>query len=99
MDGYFKNLKKIEFVVTMACSGKCRHCSEGDHDGFSGHIDEDVAVDAFHQEHIPLDPILDIVLIAEYSHGQTLTERVLIDYSILDHTKQGGLPDGKVYTV
>lgn len=30
----------------MACTGKCRHCSEGDHDGYTGHIDADVAADA-----------------------------------------------------
>ena len=30
----------------MACTGKCRHCSEGDHDGFTEHIDKMVAVDA-----------------------------------------------------
>ena len=49
MDGYFKNLEKIEFILTMACTGKCRHCSEGDHDGFSGHINEDVAAEAVKQ--------------------------------------------------
>ena len=43
---YLRNLKKIEFTVTMACTGKCKHCSEGDHDGFTGHIDADVAVGA-----------------------------------------------------
>ena len=31
MNEYLKNLEKIEFVITYACSGKCRHCSEGDH--------------------------------------------------------------------
>lgn len=31
MNKYFKNLEKIEFVVTYACTGKCIHCSEGDH--------------------------------------------------------------------
>ena len=46
MNAYFRNLEKIEFVVTMACTGKCRHCSEGDHDGFSGHIDADIAAEA-----------------------------------------------------
>ena len=29
---YLKNLNKIEFVVTYACTGRCKHCSEGDHD-------------------------------------------------------------------
>ena len=46
MNHRFRNLKKIEFIVTMACTGKCRHCSEGDHDGFTGHIDADAAAEA-----------------------------------------------------
>ncbi len=46
MNPYIKNLKKIEFVVTMACTGKCRHCAEGDHDGCTEHIDEAAAADA-----------------------------------------------------
>ena len=31
MNQYLKNLNKIEFVVTYACTGGCKHCSEGDH--------------------------------------------------------------------
>ena len=46
MNPYTKNLKKIEFVVTMACTGKCKHCSEGDHNGYTKHIDAAVAADA-----------------------------------------------------
>ena len=46
MNPYIKNLRKIEFVVTMACTGKCRHCSEGDHNGFTEHIDKAVAEEA-----------------------------------------------------
>ncbi len=46
MNPYLKNLKKIEFVITDACTGKCKHCSQGDH-LFSGeHIDPDLASDA-----------------------------------------------------
>lgn len=46
MNPYIKNLRKIEFVVTLACTGKCKHCSEGGHDGFTEHIDAKVAVEA-----------------------------------------------------
>ncbi len=46
MNEYLRNLKKIEFIVTMACTGKCKHCSEGGHDGFTGHIDADAAAEA-----------------------------------------------------
>ena len=46
MNPYLKNLRKIEFVVTMACTGKCRHCSEGDHVGCREHIDKTAAAEA-----------------------------------------------------
>lgn len=49
MNEYVKNLNRIEFVVTMACTGKCRHCSEGDHTNCTGHIDADVAVAAIRE--------------------------------------------------
>lgn len=28
---YLADLEKIEFVITYACTGKCKHCSQGDH--------------------------------------------------------------------
>lgn len=46
MNEYVKNLNRIEFVVTMACTGRCKHCSEGDHDASTGHIDADAAANA-----------------------------------------------------
>ncbi len=46
MNPYIRNLNKIEFVVTMACTGKCIHCSEGDHSGCTEHIDKAVASEA-----------------------------------------------------
>ncbi len=46
MNPYLKNLNKIEFVVTNACTGKCKHCSQGEHDGGGVHIDLRVAADA-----------------------------------------------------
>ena len=46
MNEYLKHLERIEFVVTLACTGKCRHCSEGDHETCSGHIDPRIAAAA-----------------------------------------------------
>ena len=43
---YLKNLQKIEFVVTDACTGRCKHCSEGDHKSCGERIDPAVAADA-----------------------------------------------------
>ena len=42
---YLSNLKKIEFVVTYACTGRCKHCSEGYHSACGEHIDAEVAAD------------------------------------------------------
>ncbi len=42
MSDHFRNLNRIEFVMTLMCTGKCKHCSEGDHESCVGHIDGDV---------------------------------------------------------
>lgn len=47
MNEYLNNLNRIEFVVTMTCSGKCKHCSQGEHIS-SDHIDGDVAEKAIY---------------------------------------------------
>lgn len=46
MNPYIKNLNKIEFVVTYACTGRCKHCSEGEHTGYGEAIDPKIAADA-----------------------------------------------------
>ena len=46
MNPCVKNLNKIEFVITDACTGRCRHCSEGDHPRTGVRIDPAVAANA-----------------------------------------------------
>ena len=46
MNPYLQRLTKMEFVVTYACTGRCKHCSEGDHTACGGAIDPYVAADA-----------------------------------------------------
>ena len=46
MNKYLANLNKIEFVVTYACTGRCKHCSEGDHVSCGERIDPQIAADA-----------------------------------------------------
>ena len=46
MNQYLKNLNKIEFVVTYACTGRCKHCSEGDHTFCGERINPQIAADA-----------------------------------------------------
>ena len=43
---YLKRLNKIEFVVTDACTGNCKHCSEGDHSACGEWIDPAIAAAA-----------------------------------------------------
>lgn len=46
MNKYLRNLSRVEFVVTTACTGKCKHCSQGDHTGCADSIDKNVAAEA-----------------------------------------------------
>ena len=46
MNEYLKNLNKIEFVLTNACTGRCKHCSEGEHALCGERIDPELAADA-----------------------------------------------------
>lgn len=45
MNKYLEKLNRIEFVVTMACTGKCKHCSQGEHKS-SENIDKALAANA-----------------------------------------------------
>lgn len=40
------DLNRIEFIITNACSGKCKHCSAGEHTSSGGGVDADAAVNA-----------------------------------------------------
>ena len=46
MNQCLKNLNKIEFVVTYACTGRCKHCSEGDHASCGERIDPKISAEA-----------------------------------------------------
>ncbi len=37
------HLNRIEFIITYACTGRCIHCSQGDHDDCGTYIDSDAA--------------------------------------------------------
>ena len=43
MNRYLKNLNKIEFIITYACTGKCKHCSEGESLNRTEKINADIA--------------------------------------------------------
>ena len=46
MNPYLKQLNKIEFGVTYACTGRCKHCSEGEHTSCGDRIEQQIAADA-----------------------------------------------------
>jgi hypothetical protein len=46
MNRYLKNLNKLEFAVTLACTGRCRHCQNGDPVLTAEHIDAAAAAKA-----------------------------------------------------
>ena len=43
INDYLKNLNRIEFIITYDCTGKCKHCSEGEHLYTGVCIDKDMA--------------------------------------------------------
>lgn len=46
MNRYLRNLCRIEFVITYACTGRCKHCSEGEHRSCGEYIKPDFAANA-----------------------------------------------------
>lgn len=49
MNPYTRNLNRIEFVVTYACTGRCKHCSEGEHKRQGEYIDGEAAAEAVYK--------------------------------------------------
>lgn len=92
MNPYLKNLNKIEFVVTYACTGRCKHCSEGDHTNCGEHIDPQIAVDAVRK------------IAAEYDIQTVMTfggEPLLYPdavYAIMTAAKELNIPKRQVIT-
>ena len=89
---YLKNLNKIEFVVTYACTGKCKHCSEGDHTSCGERIDPQIAADAVRK------------IAAEYDIKTVMTfggEPLLYTdavYEIMETAKEMNIPTRQVIT-
>lgn len=46
MNPYMRNLNRLEFVVTYACTGRCKHCSEGAHDNAGVWLGAELAASA-----------------------------------------------------
>ena len=92
MNQYLKNLNKIEFVVTYACTGRCKHCSEGDHTFCGERINPQIAADAVQK------------IAAEYDIKTVMTfggEPLLYTdavYAIMTTAKELNIPKRQVIT-
>ena len=89
---YLKQLNKIEFVVTYACTGRCKHCSEGDHSLSGERIDPSPAADAVR------------AISAEYDIGTVMTfggEPLLhpdVVYEIMRAARESNVPHRQLIT-
>ena len=92
MNQYLKNLNKIEFVVTYACTGRCKHCSEGDHTSCGERIDPFIAADAVRK--IGLE--YDIKTVMAFG-GEPLLYTDAV-YAIMTAAKELNIPKRQVIT-
>ena len=89
---YLKNLDKIEFVVTYACTGHCKHCSEGDHKPCGERIDPDIATDAVRK----IASEYDIKTVMTFG-GEPLLYTDAV-YSVMNAAKELNIPKRQVIT-
>lgn len=61
LNQYLKNLCRVEFIITSDCTGKCKHCSNGEHPYTGVAIDKDSAIEALRS------------LVAEYKINSVMT--------------------------
>ncbi len=92
MNKYLKNLKKIEFVVTYACTGRCKHCSEGDHKSCGVHIDPAVAADAVKK----IASAYDIKTVMTFGGEPLLYPEAV--YAVMRAAKESGVPHRQIIT-
>ena len=92
MNQYLKNLNRIEFVVTSSCTGKCKHCSEGDHSSCGEKIDPQIAADAVRK--IALN--YDIKTVMTFG-GEPLLATDAV-YSIMRTAKELNIPRRQIIT-
>ena len=89
---YTKNLNKIEFVVTYACTGRCKHCSEGYHESCGEHIETQTAAEAVRA----VAAEYDIKTVMAFG-GEPLLYTDAV-YAIITAAKESGVPKRQVIT-
>ena len=91
MNKYLKNLNRIEFVVTMACTGKCRHCSQGEHKS-NENIDKGLAVESL----CKISEIYNIQSVMTFGGEPLLSAETV--YEIHKTAKKLSIPDRQLIT-
>ena len=89
---YLKNLNKIEFVVTYACTGRCKHCSEGDHEACGERIDPQIAADSVRK----IASIYDIKTVMTFGGEPLLYPDVV--YSVMSVAKELNIEKRQIIT-
>ncbi len=89
---YLLNLNKIEFVVTSACTGRCKHCSEGEHTSSGEKIDVKTAEDAVRK----IASEYDIKTVMTFG-GEPLLHTDAV-YAIMKAAKEMNIPKRQVIT-
>ena len=92
MNPYLKSLQKIEFVVTYACTGRCKHCSEGDHCSRGASIDPVLAADAVRR----LAAIYDIQTVMAFGGEPLLCPDAVC--AIMTAARESGIPKRQIIT-
>ena len=92
MNKYLKNLSKIEFAVTFACTGRCKHCSGGDRSDCGEKIDPVVSADAVRR----IAALYDIKTVMTFG-GEPLLHTDAV-YSIIGAAKEMNVPKRQLIT-
>ena len=92
MNPYFSKLEKIEFVVTYACTGQCKHCSESDHAPHGVAIEPDAAAETVRRvaEEYRIRTVMAF-------GGESLLYPESV-YAIMRAAKESGVPHRQVIT-
>ena len=89
---YLRHLSKIEFVVTNACTGRCKHCFEGEHSCQGPHIDPQIAADAV----CKIASCYDIKTVMAFGGEPLLYPQSV--YAIMKAARDAGVPNRQVIT-
>ena len=89
---YLKNLNKIEFALTYACTGKCKHCSVGTHVNTHDMIDSKTAAEAVYQ----ISSVYDIKTVMVFG-GEPLLHTGTV-YEIMRVARELDIPRRQVIT-